>query len=91
MTIRKKLENLGLATKLVTGFSIVILLTVALSVMSVVSLDKLTDGMDQLYKGDLIGVSLLRGVSTDVQILGRQTNRVVTTETLNKFPIALSK
>ena len=78
MTIRKKLENLGLATKLVTGFSIVILLTVALSVMSVVSLDKLTDGMDQLYKGDLIGVSLLRGVSTDVQILGRQTNRVVT-------------
>jgi len=72
----KSIEKFNLSTKLIVGFSITILFSVALSGTAFWTFAKLHDAIDGLYEKDLIGVKLLNEVSRDVQIVARNVNRV---------------
>jgi hypothetical protein len=72
----KSIEKFNLSTKLIVGFSITILFSIALSFTAFWAFSKLDDAIDGLYERDLIGVKLLTGVSRDVQNVARNVNRV---------------
>ena len=72
----KSIEKFNLSTKLIVGFSITILFSVALSGTAFWTFAKLHDAIDGLYQRDLIGVKLLNEVSRDVQNVARNVNRL---------------
>ena len=72
----KSIEKFNLSTKLIVGFSITILFSIALSFTAFWAFSKLDDAIDGLYERDLIGVKLLTEVSRDVQNVARNINRV---------------
>jgi hypothetical protein len=72
----KSIEKFNLSTKLIVGFSITILFSIALSSTAFWAFAKLDDAIDGLYERDLIGVKLLTQVSRDVQNVARNVNRV---------------
>ena len=72
----KSIEKFNLSTKLIVGFSITILFSVALSLTAFWTFAKLDDAIDGMYERDLIGVKLLNEVSSDVQSLARNINRL---------------
>ena len=72
----KSIEKFNLSTKLIVGFSITILFSVALSGMAFWSFAKIHDVIDGMYERDLIGVKLLNETATYVQNVARDANRV---------------
>jgi len=71
----KNFEKLALRSKLIIGFTIVLVLMVAISASSFWSISNLVDTNQKIYEKDLIGISLLRQLNRDVNIIGRVTNR----------------
>jgi len=72
----KSIEKFNLSTKLIVGFSITILFSVALSVTAFWTFSKLHDAIDGIYARDLIGVKLLNETGAYVQSVARDMNRV---------------
>ena len=72
----KSIEKFNLSTKLIVGFSITILFSVALSGMAFWSFAKIHDVIDGMYERDLIGVKLLNETATYVQNVARDANRL---------------
>jgi methyl-accepting chemotaxis protein len=72
----KSIEKFNLSTKLIVGFSITILFSVALSVTAFWTFSKLHDAIDSIYARDLIGVKLLNETGAYVQSVARDMNRV---------------
>ena len=77
MSILKSFTGLKLKTKLVTGFGFVIALAVAISACAYYGMVTLDQNTKKLYEKDLIGISLLRQLNRDVNIIGRSLNRAV--------------
>ncbi len=71
----KNFEKLALRTKLIIGFTIVLILMVVISATSFWSITNLVNTTQQIYEKDLIGVSLLRQLNRDVNGIGRAANR----------------
>ena len=76
MSALKSIEKFNLSTKLIVGFSITILFSVALSVTAFWTFSKLHDAIDGIYARDLIGVKLLNETGAYVQSVARDMNRV---------------
>jgi len=72
----KSIEKFNLSTKLIVGFSITILFSVALSVTAFWTFSKLHDAIDSIYARDLIGVKLLNETGAYLQSVARDMNRV---------------
>jgi len=72
----KSIEKFNLSTKLLVGFSITILFSVALSLAAFWTFAKLYDAIDGIYEKDVIGVKLVNQAARDVQILARFINRL---------------
>ena len=77
MSIFKGFEKLKLKTKLITGFSFVVLFTLIIAATSFWSFDRLITNTENMYNKDLLGVSYLRQLNRDNNIIGRVTNRYV--------------
>jgi len=71
----KSVEKFNLSTKLIVGFSITILFSLALSFTAFWTFAKLYDAIEGIYERDLIGVKLLNQTARDVQIVARYVNR----------------
>jgi methyl-accepting chemotaxis protein len=71
----KNFEKLALRTKLIIGFTIVLILMVVISATSFWSMSNLVDTTQKIYEKDLIGISLLRQLNRDVNGIGRVANR----------------
>ena len=71
----KNFEKLALRTKLIIGFTIVLILMVVISATSFWSITNLVNTTQKIYEKDLIGVSLLRQLNRDVNGIGRAANR----------------
>ncbi len=71
----KNFEKLALRTKLIIGFTIVLILLVVISATSFWSMSNLVDNTQKIYEKDLIGISLLRQLNRDVNGIGRVANR----------------
>lgn len=76
MSAFKSIEKFNLSTKLLVGFSITILFSVALSLAAFWTFAKLYDAIDGIYEKDVIGVKLVNQAARDVQILARFINRL---------------
>jgi methyl-accepting chemotaxis protein len=72
----KSIEKFNLSTKLIVGFSITILFSLALSFTSFWTFAKLDDAIDSMYELDVIGVKVISEVSRDLQDVARSVNRV---------------
>ena len=71
----KNFEKLALRTKLIIGFTIVLILMVVISATSFWSMSNLVDTTQKIYEKDLIGISFLRQLNRDVNGIGRAANR----------------
>jgi len=71
----KNFEKLALRTKLIIGFTIVLILMVVISATSFWSMSNLVDTTQKIYEKDLIGISFLRQLNRDVNGIGRVANR----------------
>ena len=71
----KNFEKLALRSKLIIGFTIVLILMVVISATSFWSMSNLVDTTQKIYEKDLIGISLLRQLNRDVNGIGRAANR----------------
>ena len=71
----KNFEKLALRTKLIIGFTIVLILMVVISATSFWSITNLVNTTQKIYEKDLIGVSLLRQLNRDINGIGRAANR----------------
>ena len=77
MSILQNFEKFKLKTKLVIGFSIVVFFSIAIAGAAFWSFDRLISNTRAIYEKDLIGVSYLRQLNRDLNIIGRVTNRYV--------------
>ena len=59
------------------GFSTVITFAVVISATAIYGLTLLNDNAQKMYDKDLIGISLLRSLNRDVNVIGRTVNRLV--------------
>lgn len=71
----KNFEKLALRTKLIIGFTIVLILMVVISATAFWSISNLVHTSQNIYEKDLIGISVLRQINRDVNGIGRATNR----------------
>lgn len=71
----KNFEKLALRTKLIIGFTIVLILMVVISATAFWSISNLVHTSQKIYEKDLIGISVLRQINRDVNGIGRATNR----------------
>ena len=71
----KNFEKLALRTKLIIGFTIVLILMASISAISFWAISNLITTTQQIYEKDLIGISVLRQINRDVNGIGRATNR----------------
>ena len=71
----KNFEKLALRTKLIIGFTIVLILMVIISAISFWSITNLVNTAQKIYEKDLIGISVLRQINRDVNGIGRAANR----------------
>lgn len=69
--------KLQLRTKLIIGFMIVILLSVAITVLALRGFDDLIAGQKKMYDKDLMGISYLRQMNRETNGIGRAVNRYV--------------
>jgi len=77
MSLFKNFEKLKLKTKLIIGFSMVVLFSIIISAASFWAFDELIGNTKKMYEKDLLGISYLRQLNRDVNIIGRVTNRYV--------------
>ena len=71
----KNFEKLALRTKLIIGFTIVLILMVVISATSFWSISNLVNTTQKIYEKDLIGISVIRQINRDVNGIGRAANR----------------
>ena len=76
MSLMNSFAKLNLRTKLVIGFSTVILFMVVITGSAFYGLNKVQGSAQQMYDRDLIGISLFRSVNRDVNVIGRVVNRL---------------
>ena len=69
--------KLQLRTKLIIGFLLVILMTVAITVLALRGFDDLIAGQKKMYEKDLLGISYLRQMNRDTNAIARAVNRYV--------------
>ena len=69
--------RLKLASKLLIGFGFVVALTALITVMAYQGLSEIAATTNNLYYKDLLGVSTLRQMNRDINIIGRNVNEVV--------------
>jgi len=69
--------RLKLASKLLIGFGFVVALTTLITVMAYQGLSEMAATTNNLYYKDLLGVSTLRQMNRDINIIGRNVNEVV--------------
>ena len=69
--------KLQLRTKLIIGFLLVILMTVAITVLALRGFDDLIAGQKKMYEKDLMGISYLRQMNRDTNGIARGLNRYV--------------
>jgi methyl-accepting chemotaxis protein len=77
MSLMNSFAKLNLRTKLVIGFSTVITFAVVISATAFYGLNLLNDNAQKMYDKDLIGISLMRAMNRDVNVIGRTVNRLV--------------
>jgi methyl-accepting chemotaxis protein len=77
MSLMNSFAKLNLRTKLVIGFSTVITFAVVIAATAFYGLNLLNDNAQKMYDKDLIGISLLRALNRDVNVIGRTVNRLV--------------
>jgi len=77
MSLFKNFEKLKLKTKLIIGFSLVVLFSIIIAATSFWAFDELIGNTKKMYEKDLLGISYLRQLNRDVNIIGRVTNRYV--------------
>jgi len=80
MSMTTSFAKLNLRTKLIIGFSIVITFAIVISGASFYAMSTLNNNAKTMYEKDLIGVSLLRSLNRDVNVIGRTVNRLVLAE-----------
>ena len=68
-------EKLALGTKLTIAFVLMIVLISVMSGLTLMRVKSLIDSTEQIYSKDLIGISLLRKVNRDINVIGRTLNR----------------
>ena len=77
MSLFTNFEKLKLKTKLIIGFSLVVLFSIIIATTSFWAFDELIGNTKKMYEKDLLGISYLRQLNRDVNIIGRVTNRYV--------------
>ncbi|QWD34623.1 hypothetical protein G6676_05165 [Polynucleobacter paneuropaeus] len=75
MSLMNSFAKLNLRTKLVIGFTSVVTFAVIISATAFYGLNMLQENTQKMYDKDLIGVSLLRSLNRDINVIGRATNR----------------
>ena len=76
MSLLNSFSRLALKTKLVWGFSLVSMFAVIISAFSFYSFNVINVNARSMYENDLIGISLMRAVNRDNNIIGRTANRL---------------
>ncbi len=77
MSIIKAIEKLHLSTKLIAGFSLVLLFMLSMTGAAFYAFDSIEKSMEKSYSNDLIGVSMARAVGSEWQSVLRYTNRMI--------------
>ena len=77
MSLMNSFARLNLRTKLVIGFSAVITFALVISATAFYGLNLLQSNTQKMYDKDLIGISLLRSLNRDLNVIGRYVNRVI--------------
>jgi methyl-accepting chemotaxis protein len=68
--------KLNLRTKLVIGFTSVVTFAVVISATAFYGLNMLQENTQKMYDKDLIGISLIRQLNRDINVIGRTVNRM---------------
>jgi len=77
LNLFKNFEKLNLLTKLVAGFSIVIIFMLFITYMTISGMGKMIDTTQSMFDKDLVGISTIRTLNRDVNVIGRLANRAV--------------
>ena len=77
MSVMNSFAKLNLRTKLVIGFSAVATFALIISATAIYGMNMLSENTQKMYDKDLIGVSLLRALSRDMNAIGRSNNRML--------------
>jgi methyl-accepting chemotaxis protein len=77
MSLFENFEKLKLKTKITIGFSLVILFSIIIAGISFWSFEQLIGNTKTMYDKDLLGISYLRQIDRDNNLLGRTLNRYV--------------
>jgi len=76
MSLMNSFAKLNLRTKLVIGFTSVVAFAVVISATAFYGLNMLQENTQKMYDKDLIGISLLRSLNRDINVIGRAVNRM---------------
>ena len=76
MSLMNSFAKLNLRTKLVIGFTSVVTFAVIISATAFYGLNMLQENTQKMYDKDLIGISLLRSLNRDINVIGRTVNRM---------------
>ncbi len=76
MSLMNSFAKLNLRTKLVIGFTSVVTFAVVISATAFYGLNMLQENTQKMYDKDLIGISLLRSLNRDINVIGRTVNRM---------------
>ena len=76
MSLMNSFAKLNLRTKLVIGFTSVVTFAVIIAATAFYGLNMLQANTQKMYDKDLIGISLLRSLNRDINVIGRTVNRI---------------
>jgi len=76
MSLMNSFSKLNLRTKLVIGFTSVVTFAVVIAATSFYGLNMLQENAQKMYDKDLTGISVLRSINRDVNVIGRTVNRL---------------
>ena len=76
MSLMNSFAKLNLRTKLVIGFTSVVTFAVVISATAFYGLNMLQENTQKMYDKDLLGISYLRSMNRDVNVIGRAVNRM---------------
>ena len=76
MSLMNSFAKLNLRTKLVIGFTSVVTFAVVISATAFYGLNMLQENTQKMYDKDLLGISYLRSMNRDVNVIGRTVNRM---------------
>ena len=76
MSLMNSFAKLNLRTKLVIGFTSVVTFAVIIAATAFYGLNMLQANTQKMYDKDLIGVSLLRSLNRDINVISRTVNRM---------------